>query len=55
MPIAITLNEGKVLGMVILVAYQIVEYYQSVDLPQLVYAMCQHGANLKYMSVINAW
>ena len=45
----------KVLGMVILVAYQIVECHQSVDFPQLSYAMCQHGTNLKYMSVINAW
>ena len=49
MPIAITINEGKVLGMVIFVTCQAVEYHQPENFPQFGYAMRQHGANLKDM------
>ena len=53
-PVTVSIDEGKILRMIILVTDQVVEDHQTVHLPQLSNAMGKGCADLKYMAIVNA-
>lgn len=55
MPVAITIDESKIFSVVIFIVNQVVEYHKAIDLPQFSHTMGQSRAELKDVSVVNAW
>ena len=54
MPFAITMDKRKILGVVIFIGYQIIEYHQTIHFFHLGHIMSQSSTYLKNMGIVNA-